>query len=178
MSKSRQILVGAVLAVGILGSTIVGITNCSSPAYYMRSANAASDVVSVAKIDQKMLDEAWQEALKVGKGNPVWPLSVPLVRVVYVPSTLAIGRYQYYGITVTEPAIVDGKLVLVETIEIHLPNNLACHLKQVLIHELLHTVATRRELTDKTFPAEVMAAGNEEAWVRTVYPINDMGVCQ
>ena len=171
MNTPRQML-GAVALV-----LAISLTSCHTPAQYIRSHRASDDVVSAAKIDQALLDEAWQEALRVGGGNPEWPLSVPLVRVIYVPSTLGIGQYQYYGITVTEPMLINGQLELVETIELHLPNNLECHLKQVLVHELLHTVATRRALTDKTFEAEVQKAGSEEQWVRTVYPISDMGMC-
>lgn len=163
------------LALALIVATFSG---CQSVEQFVASRRAIDDIVATdGTITQQMLDDAWKDALKYGKGNPSWAVPVALARVVYVPSTLAIGPYQFYGITVTEPMFVKGKLELVETIEIHLPHNLACHIKQVLTHELIHTVFTRRYLTDKTFMGEVEAAGDSETLVRQVYPIDDMGLC-
>jgi hypothetical protein len=171
--KALGLILLAAIALG-------GLAACRPPSYYV-ARHRAGVVVRVegqgGKIDQATLDRAWKRALEIGGGNPEWALPVPLARVVYVPSSLVIGPYQFYGITVTEPAFVDGKLVLVETIEIHLPDNMACHIEQVLTHELLHTVATRRMLTDSEFQKVVERYQNEEAWVRAVWPVEDMGLC-
>lgn len=183
MVKIKRALVTAAMGVIILGSTVLGMSCCYSPAYYKARARAASAIVNVTgqaggQINQAVLDDAWKQALEIGGGNPKWALSVPLTRVIYVPSSLVLGPYQFWGITVTEPVFEDGKLVLVETIEIHLPKNMACHIKQVLIHELLHTVATRRSLVDHDFKKIIQANQNEEQWVRNIYPIVDMEICR
>jgi len=178
MARIKKALIAMVLGLGVFGSTMFVMNTCYSPTYYKSRAAAAADLIVASPIDQAMLDEAWQEALKVGGGNPEWKVPVNLDHVILVPSTLGLGQYIYYGITITQPVFEDGKLTLVETIEIHLAKNMQCHTKQVLIHELLHTVATRRQLTDHDFAAAVEKAGDEEKWVRQTYPIVDMGLCK
>jgi len=178
MSKIKKALIAGLTAVIVASTIMISMSCCYSPTYYKAVRKSAADIVTSGPIDQIMLNEAWAEALKVGGGNPEWKVPVKLDHVILVPSTLGLGPYIYYGITITQPVFEDGKLILVETIEIHLAKNMQCHVKQVLIHELLHTVATRRSLTDHDFAAAVQKAGDEETWVRQTYPIADMGLCK
>ena len=179
MSKIRKILLALFTTALIITLGFEVALYIPSPSNYKKTQRAISDVVSPSSIvTQQMLDEAWQEALEVGGGNPEWKIPVKLDHVTLVPSTLAMGPHIYYGITITEAVFENGVLRLEETIEIHLAKNMQCHVKQVLVHELLHTVATRRSLTDHDFADAAKKAGDEETWVRQVYPIADMGLCK
>jgi len=165
----------------LLAGIGAGAATLHSPSYYIARHRVSTHIVKVVGqgggVSQDAIDAAWKDALEIGGGDPDWKCPLTPERVVVVPSTLALGPYVFYGITVTEPALVDGKLVMVETVEIHLAKNMSCHVGQVLRHELLHVVATRRHLTDHDFAKEIERAGDEEKWVRTVYPVADMGIC-
>ena len=183
MTRIKKVLLAALIFVFAFGSMTVGLRSCYSPSYYMAASRSAKDIVkittsSVGAFDQATIDKAWKEAIEIGGGDPTWKVSVDSDHIILVPSTLGIGPYIYYGITVTQPVFENGVLRLVETIEIHLAKNMQCHSYQVLVHEMLHTVATRRQLTDHDFAAAVQKAGDEETWVRQTYPIADMGLCK
>jgi hypothetical protein len=73
---------------------------------------------------------------------------------------------------------VGEKIEFVPTVEIHLSTPYKCHVYQVLVHELLHIVLTRREMADVTMAKDLAKYNSDqEAMVRAIYPIEDMGVC-
>ena len=181
MAKIRAVLVAAVVGLGILATSMLIMSCCYSPRYYRARAKAASDVVKVVGvgggISQDAIDTAWKEALAIGGGKADWICPVTTDRVIYVPSTLSFGQYQYYGITRWDWIAVGEKIEFIPTVEIHLSTPYKCHVKQVLIHELLHIVLTRREMSDNTMSKAMAKYEDQEAMVRALYPVADMGVC-
>ena len=183
MTRIKKALITAFVLIFSFSLTTIGLRSCYSPSYYIAAARSSNDLVKVTindtgAFDQVTIDRAWKEALLIGGGNLEWKVPVDPDHIILVPSTLAIGPYIYYGITVTQPVFEDGVLKMTETIEIHLAKNMQCHSYQVLVHEMLHTVATRRQLTDHDFADAMQKAGDEEKWVRQTYPITDMGLCK
>ena len=182
MSRIKQALTAVMVGFGIMGIMIIGMSCCYSPAYYIRSHRAASDIVKVVGIgggiSQDAIDTAWKVALELGGGKPDWVCPVKTDRVIYVPSTLSVGSVQFYGITRWDWQPVGEKIEFVPTVEIHLSTPYNCHVKQVLVHELLHIVLTRREMADHTMAKDIAKYNSDqELMVRALYPIADMGVC-
>jgi len=181
MTKIKRALVGIALMIGFLSATIITMSCCYSPAYYKARARAAADIVTVVGlgggISQANIDDAWKEALLLGGGKPDWICPVTTDRVIYVPSTLSVGPIQFYGITRWDWQPVGEKIEFVPTVEIHLSAPYKCHVKQVLVHELLHIVLTRREMADNKMAKDIAKYSDQEAMVRALYPIEDMGVC-
>jgi len=182
MGKIKRALVSFAIMIGILGTTALTMSCCYSPAYYRAMTRASKDIVKVVGIgggiSQDAIDTAWKEALELGGGKPDWVCPVKTDRVIYVPSTLSVGPVQFYGITRWDWQPVGEKIEFVPTVEIHLSTPYNCHVKQVLVHELLHIVLTRREMADHTMAKDIAKYNSDqELMVRALYPIADMGVC-
>jgi len=125
-------------------------------------------------ISAQTIEEAWQEALRVGHGDPSWQCPVKPDNVILVPSSLEIGNNRYYGISVSRLEFINGQMTLRETIEIHLQPKESCFIRHVLVHELLHAVALRRNLTDPEFSKKMKKYNGDEGWVRFVWPAIDI----
>jgi len=177
----KKILVTMLAGIGLFFSVALGMSCCYSPAYYKARTRASNDIVKIVGlgggVSKDDLDAAWQEALKIGGGDSSWKCPVTTDNVIYVPSTLSVGTTQFYGITRWDAIATDNQILLVPTVEIHLAPPYKCHVKQVLVHELLHIVLTRREMTDVTMAKQEAKYADQEAMVRALYPVADMGIC-
>lgn len=119
------------------------------------------------------LVKAWHEAIKVFGGKTEWELPFTPDRVILVPSALHMFGSRYFGLTTFQPEVVNGKLVMVEVVEIHLRPNEQCHVYHVLVHEFGHCILNRRYLADATFRKEMEKYPSEEAMVRSFWPPPD-----